>query len=82
MYNSIVRSATSPVARNNSLVPRHTHDVEPAAQRFSIVPPPTSSLSGGRYPRTGLHALHIHVELPVFAQSSCWAIELAMGCGL
>jgi hypothetical protein len=34
------------VVRNNSLVPRHTHDVEPAAHRFSIVPPPTPSSSG------------------------------------
>jgi hypothetical protein len=36
---------TTPVVRNNSLVPRHTHDVEPAAHRFSIVPPPTPSSS-------------------------------------
>jgi hypothetical protein len=35
------------VVRNNSLAPRHMHDVELAVHRFSIAPPPTPSLSGG-----------------------------------
>jgi hypothetical protein len=35
------------VVRNNSIAPRHMHDVEVAARRFSIVPPPTPSSSGG-----------------------------------
>lgn len=43
-FYSMTREAQR-VVRNNSIVPRHTYDVEPAAHRFSIVPPPTLNSS-------------------------------------
>jgi hypothetical protein len=44
--------------------------------------PHTELVRVGRYPRTGRQALYIHVELAVFAQPSCRAIEEATGYGL
>jgi hypothetical protein len=43
-YRALQHSGTT-VVRNNSLLPCHTHDVEPAAHWFSIVPPPAPSSS-------------------------------------